>query len=534
MSASVISEPHERWAEDVIEGELGYSRNGKRETVYRPYPKQNAFHRSYTKHRLLGGAAGPGKTLSLIMDHLMACYEFTDPEEAKQVHTLLLRRTHPKLEATLITRFREKVPKELYKDFNESKKVVTWLNGSTTHFGSMQYEHDAYGWQGQWYRIGYDELAEFTFKQWAATSAWNRCPVSPYCTKDGASNPIGPGAGWAKSLFVDKVPCDEMDQTQRAAYNPEDYEYFPCTYRDNPVFANDPTFLKNLEQYPKSEAEALRDGKWGVAGGYFSGAWDEAENVYDDEAHVIQPWHKRWIGGDWGHAHWAANYLFTMDDNSIIRVYREIVVNQLSPAELAEHIVRQCYDPDGKLPHFERFMYSHDAFHQKYDANTVAVQMNAVLRRYEGFPGVQNAGTDKVGREQLFSQMLKNRVQIGEGYDDSTGKPFPIRTAQLQIARSCRRLIQAIPLAPREEGTMLGEEKIAQFPSLDMIDGCGHGLYGMARVPADKPYHVRLAERLNPLPIEGTSRFIAHLEFNKKEREQKTDVFYVGRRPRRR
>jgi hypothetical protein len=147
--------------------------------------------------------------------------------------------THPKLEATVITRFREKVPKELYRDFNEAKKVVTCLNGATTQFGSMQYEHNAWDWQGQWFKIGYDELAEFTFTQWNATAAWNRCPVSPYCTKDGATNPIGVGAGWIKKLFIDKKPCDEMDEHQRRQYTAEDYEYFPCTYLDNPIYAND-------------------------------------------------------------------------------------------------------------------------------------------------------------------------------------------------------------------------------------------------------------------------------------------------------
>ena len=196
---------------------------------YAPYPMQDRFHASPVRHKLLGGAAGPGKTLCLIVDHMICCNEFTDPAEAKQVHTLLLRRTHPKLEATLITRFREKIPRELYADFNESKKIVTWLNGSTTHFGSMQYEHNAYDWQGQWMKIGYDEMAEFTFKQWMATSAWNRRPVTPYCTKDGASNPFGIGASWIKSLFIEKRPCEEMDENQRRQYSPDDYAYFPST-----------------------------------------------------------------------------------------------------------------------------------------------------------------------------------------------------------------------------------------------------------------------------------------------------------------
>jgi hypothetical protein len=97
---------------------------------------------------------------------------------APEVHTLILRRTQPKLEDTVITRFREKIPRELYKDYNEVKHVVTWHNGSTTKFGSMQHEHDVWGYQGQWYKIAYDELTEFTFPQWQNISAWNRCPVA--------------------------------------------------------------------------------------------------------------------------------------------------------------------------------------------------------------------------------------------------------------------------------------------------------------------------------------------------------------------
>ena len=186
---------------------------------YHAYDHQKAFHESRLTYRLLGGAAGPGKTLALIEDHMLNCNQFS-LQDAPQVHTLILRRTHPKLESTVITRFREKIPKELYREYNEQKHIVTWLNGSTTQFGSMQYEHDVWGWQGQWYKIAYDELTEFTFSQWQNISAWNRCPVSPRSTKDGATNPIGIGARWVEDLFVKKRPCAEMDVNQKAQYSP--------------------------------------------------------------------------------------------------------------------------------------------------------------------------------------------------------------------------------------------------------------------------------------------------------------------------
>ena len=156
--------------------------------TYEAYPHQKAFHESLCRFRLLGGAAGPGKTLALIYDHMLTCGMF-NAEDGPQVHTLLLRRTYPKLAATVITRFREKIPKELYRDFNETKGIVTWHNGSTTQFGAMQYEHDVWGYQGQWLKVGYDELTEFTFSQWSNIAAWNRCPVSKRATRRAPPTP---------------------------------------------------------------------------------------------------------------------------------------------------------------------------------------------------------------------------------------------------------------------------------------------------------------------------------------------------------
>lgn len=548
MSASVGQTGTERLYEDYkrlaeTEDNIYYPnpKTGEPILLYKPYPKFLQYHRSPSKHRLVGGAAGPGKTLGLLMDHMMEANSFTDPAEAKQVHTIIFRRTHPKLESTVITRFREKFPREVYLNYHEQKHIVTWHNGAQTHFGSMQYENDVYGWQGQWLKIDYDELGEFSFKQWFGISAWNRCPVSPHATKGGASNPIGPGAGWIKSLFIDKIPYEEMDEQQRREYNADDYIYFPCTYLDNPVFANDPNFLKGLEQYPELERNALKFGLWGLAGGYFSGAWDPNSNTYEDdpkqkdfdERSIPKPWHKRWMSGDWGFDANAANYWFFMDDFGVIRIYREYVTRREPPEELTESLILNSYDDDGRLPNIEHFYYSHDAFHQKSDTNTIAMRMGAKMRS-AGLPYPVNSGTDKVGREQLFYQMLRKRITIGETHDQESGMAFPLTVPALQVAKSCKRLVNAIPLAPRDEGTDLGREKIAEFPGMDMIDGAGHGIYGRVGKPSDKPFNVRLAEELQGVPMEGPDKYIRHLQAIKKERDEGKSVFYLGRRSPRR
>src|ERR1700734_3532816 len=101
--------------------------------LYDPYPFQRIFHASPAPYGFLGGAAGPGKTMAMLMEQFTACNAF-NADDGPKVHTLLFRRTFPMLDATVITRFRETFPKELYRAFNSTKSFVTWKNGATTHF----------------------------------------------------------------------------------------------------------------------------------------------------------------------------------------------------------------------------------------------------------------------------------------------------------------------------------------------------------------------------------------------------------------
>src|SRR5260370_6866572 len=92
--------------------------------------------------------------------------------------TLLLRRTYPELESSLLAYFRRDVPRALYKSYNESKHLVTWRNGSTTRFGYCRNENDVYQYQGaEFLFIGVDELTHFTLKQWQFLTSRNRSPV---------------------------------------------------------------------------------------------------------------------------------------------------------------------------------------------------------------------------------------------------------------------------------------------------------------------------------------------------------------------
>src|ERR1700689_2681487 len=218
----------ERFANDEVD--LGYE----------PFPKQRAFHESPAKYRLFGGAAGPGKSKALLLEGGLQAHEHAG------VKTLLLRGAFSELEQSLLLYFRRDIPRELYKSYNESKHVVTWLNGSTTRVGYCQSEADVYQYQGaEFLFIGIDELTLFTLRQWQFLTSRNRCPqADAFPCMGGATNPGNIGAGWVKALWIDREPAPGMEYPEE--YDAADYEFIPARITDNPIYANDQQYLKTL------------------------------------------------------------------------------------------------------------------------------------------------------------------------------------------------------------------------------------------------------------------------------------------------
>ncbi len=273
---------------------------------YTPFPKQQEFHASPAKYRLFGGAAGPGKSKALLMEAILQAHETPGS------NTLLLRRTFPELEQTLLHYFRRDVPRELYKTFYESKHLVEWTNGSTTRFGYCQSEHDVYQYQGsEFLFIGIDELTMFTLRQWQFLTSRNRCPIpGAFPCMAAATNPGNIGHSWVKALWVDKQPAPGMENP--AEYDPADYDFIPARYTDNPLYAGDESYLKTLRALPSHLRRAFLDGSWDVFAGQYFDNFDCSRHVV--RAEQIGPtlreksWWPRWISMDWGFEHPSAVY----------------------------------------------------------------------------------------------------------------------------------------------------------------------------------------------------------------------------------
>ena len=428
--------------------------------LYDPFPKQRQFHTSAAKYRLFGGAAGPGKTKALLWEAIYQALEVPGAD------TLLLRRTYPELEASLLAQFRRDVPRELYKSFNEASHIVRWHNGSTTRFGYCRNERDVYQYQGGEYLfIGLDELTLFTLRQWQFLTSRNRCPVpGSFATMAGASNPGNIGHAWVKALWVDKTTPSGFERPE--LYDPREYDFIRAKIEDNPIYANDANYRSTLEVLPNHLRRAFLDGDWTVfAGQYF--------DIFDVGRHIIgrgedigrRPWWPIWASIDWGFNHPSAVYWHTRNEDGKVFTYREFVQNGLSPRMLAQAIAERSHirtvDDEGRetkqLEPVKVIYLSPDAFAHRTAESSIAEQVGDVLSQ-NGLPRPTPADDDRIGGWQLWYGLME-----ADGW---------------AVTAQCPKLIESIPTLVRDEKNM---EDIAKMEGDDQADSCRYGLYSMLR-----------------------------------------------------
>jgi hypothetical protein len=427
---------------------------------YRPFDRQRNFHESRAKYRLFGGAAGPGKTKALLWEAILQANEVAGCD------TLLLRRTYPELESSLLAQFRRDVPRKFYKSYNESKHVVTWLNGSTTRFGYCRNENDVYQYQGaEFLFIGLDELTHFTLKQWQFLTSRNRCPAKIYSEgKDkgkeivpcmaGATNPGNIGHSWVKALWVDKTPPAGFARPE--LYDPRDYDFIRARLDDNPIYANDAEYRRTLEALPEHLRRAFLEGDWNVFAGQYFEVFDVGRHTARPEDLRLEPWLPRWISIDWGFHHPSAVYWHAAvpgSDGARIVTYREFLQNGLSPRMLAQAIVERS----GREQIREVFL-SPDAFAHRTAEASIAEQLGDVLVA-NGLPRPAAADDDRVGGWQWMYQLLENDAWV--------------------ITENCTKLIEGIPLLVRDDKRI---EDVRKMDGDDAADAARYGLVSGARI----------------------------------------------------
>lgn len=452
-------------------------------SVYQPWPRQLEFHTSPARYRLFGGAQGPGKSLALLWEAIGHCLQYAGS------NSLLLRRTCPELDSTLIDHFNKHVlGKDANiiggrKNFNQTARLVRFPNGSVLRFGYCQQFKDVYNYDGgEYVFIGFDELTQFPFRIWEHLRLRNRCPVpgSRPCMA-GATNPGGENGEWVKALWIDRKPFPGMEAYQ---YDAKDYEFIPATVWDNPTYANSPEYIKNLKQMsPALRAQRL-EGRWDKFEGQFFSNFDPVRHVWDSRMNpfVVPYWWPRWIGIDWGFAHhtaihWHARGKVSIDgaDRMVVLTYREMMKREHTAEQLAEAIAAATGDEK-----ISNIFLSPDAFARKDSHRTIALQLSESLHG-KGLPHVAAADNDRVGGWNLMYQMLE--------------------LDQWMIWDSCVQTIASLPMLVRDIDKLEDVKKTESLAD-DIGDGLRYGLKSYLaprKVPEEVLYQEKLAGMEDPV-----------------------------------
>lgn len=255
---------------------------------------QSRFLRCTAYEALYGGAASGGKSEALLMAPLRFVH-------LPSFRALLLRRTFPELQRSLIARSRLWYP-AFGASLNEQAKMWRFPSGAVIEFGHLERDHDVHNYQSAEYAwIGFDELTSFTSAQFRYMRSRARSAQGIPVHIRAATNPGGEGHDWVMDEWAPwldqrpeyKGPRAEAGQALRYANGEDKIEwapdgplsrvFIPAKVTDNPhIMKNDPGYVERLRGLDPVTRAQLLDGNWmarPAAGAYFKRQWIELLNV---------------------------------------------------------------------------------------------------------------------------------------------------------------------------------------------------------------------------------------------------------------
>lgn len=283
-----------------------------------PNVKQRLFLKDKHKHVGFGGARGGGKSWAIRAKATILCTKHTG------ISILIIRKTYPELLANHIKPFKALLHIGVKGNpirYNESKKEITFPNGSTIRFGYCNHESDVDRYQGTECDVLFlDEATQLSEDQIKALVACvrgaNGFPKRIYYT----CNPGGKGHGYIKRIFIDKEYLD--------GEYAEEYSFIQSLVYDNAVLMeSNPDYVRQLEALPEAKRKAWLEGDWDSFIGQVFTEWRNDPAHYQDHlwTHVIDEFEiphdwKIYRGFDWGYSKPFSVGWFAVDHSG--RIYR--------------------------------------------------------------------------------------------------------------------------------------------------------------------------------------------------------------------
>lgn len=305
--------------------------------IWRPWPGfQERALAANADEVFKGGAKGPGKTDLLIVAML------------RWVHRaafagLFLRLTYKALARPLdrATAIYGALPADQRPAWNGDLQRFTFPTRAFVQFGHCRVVEDVANYMGgNWGRIAYDELGDQPNESVADRLISElRCPDQTIRRQfDGSGNPGFAGHGWTKKRYVTPTRRGQqiaftMLKLPDGTTMPWSRQFVPGRVTDNPIYANDRTYMAQLMLLPDRMRKCLLEGDYDAASGM---ALDEVEPA----AHLVPPFecpaHWPYVSAmDWGFDHWFMFMWGRVSDDGRIYVCETIKRRLMRDPDLA-------------------------------------------------------------------------------------------------------------------------------------------------------------------------------------------------------
>lgn len=225
-----------------------------------PTPRQREFLALDCREAFYGGAAGPGKSSSLLMAALQYVHV---PGYA----ALLFRRDFQRLAlpGALMDRAKEWfIPRGVR--WSGEEKTFRFPSGATITFGYLDKFDDRYRYQSSEFQfIGFDELTEFPEDAYTFMFSRNRktTKLDVPLRFRAASNPGGIGHDWVMKRFISKEALSALSRAEGGLFWQDGRAFVPGRLKDNP-FIDAESYRESLSHLDPVTRERLLNGDWSV------------------------------------------------------------------------------------------------------------------------------------------------------------------------------------------------------------------------------------------------------------------------------
>lgn len=335
--------------------------------VYRPSKWGEIYHSLPHDEALGAGAAGPGKTLVLLMEPLAQIVGESERVENKQhPHpiergsstgwALSLRRTMPMIEQTIVRSHRIFPRIDPGARFDGTKHTWVFSSGYRYQFGHCKDPND---WEqyfsSEFSIICFDELVQFMEEQYEQISGRARSsdPVlrdmlkvrsmsNPTLSREMMDNVSVDDPMWVRKRFIDDAPGGKVTLFKTVTLASGEKRkitrcYLPATLYDNP----DPEFIRTYETKLRGmkphHQQALLYGNWyATYGSFFGDDWIPS-------LHVCKPFKVpddwlRFRSMDWGFKSPGCIHWWAMDPDGNLFCERELTFRGMTCSQVAKRV----------------------------------------------------------------------------------------------------------------------------------------------------------------------------------------------------